>query len=70
MVGDDLLQSPMEFEDMVMIDLGNAKDGDSVLYRKYMDHLGEVVNNVEDDILPVGLQEQTNDVIGNLFPQC
>ena len=70
MVRDDLLQSPIELEDMVMIDLGNAKGGDSILYREYIDHLGEVVNDIEDGILPVGLWEWTNDVDEILLPWC
>ena len=68
-VRDDLLQSPMEFEGMVMIDLGNAESSDSVLYREYVDHLGEAVDDVEDGILPIGLWEWTNDVDGNFLPQ-
>ena len=37
----------------VVVYLGNTESSDGVMYRKYMDHLGETVDNIEDSILSI-----------------
>ena len=43
----------MKLEDVVMVYLGDTESSDGVMYRKYMDHLGETVDDIEDSILSI-----------------